>query len=90
MRVDVKYEHRETALKKIVEELHSALAKHGSGSYSSSIEGLGAITEEYHELVAAIRGHSRDEIIKEASQVAVTALWLIASIEADELGMNTR
>lgn len=51
------------------------------GAYTSSHEALGVITEEYHELVEAIRGNRMERICREALQVAAAALRLAEACE---------
>ena len=53
-----------------------ARCDHRWGPFKSSHEGLGVLTEEYHELVTAIRGNRLDKIRAEAIQVAAAALRL--------------
>lgn len=46
------------------------------GDFASTHEALGVLTEEYYELVEAIRGNRLDRIQREAVQVAAVALRL--------------
>lgn len=55
--------------------LKAAMAKHGATANASNLETLGDVTEEYHELVDAVRGNVEDEIYAELMDVAVAAVW---------------
>ena len=44
-------------------------------------EALGVITEEYHELIEAVHGNDRSEEFAELLDVAVAAIYAIASQE---------
>jgi NTP pyrophosphatase (non-canonical NTP hydrolase) len=46
------------------------------GTYKSSHEALGVITEEYHELIEAIRTNNIRHIFKEATDLALCAMKL--------------
>jgi NTP pyrophosphatase (non-canonical NTP hydrolase) len=46
------------------------------GTYKSSHEALGVITEEYHELISAIRANARSSVYEEALDLAACALKL--------------
>ena len=51
------------------------------GNFTSTHEGLGVLTEEYHELVEAVRSNRMDRIRCEAMQIAAVALRLAESCE---------
>lgn len=53
-----------------------ARAQERYGNFESTHEALGVITEEYYELITAIRGNRMDRIRGEALQVAAAALRL--------------
>lgn len=57
---------------KVLEELHQGIKK--NGSFNSTHEGLGALTEEYYELIMAIHSNNIDSILKEAAQVSAIAM----------------
>jgi len=58
----------------VINEMDSADYKYGS--FKSTHEGLGVITEEYHELIEAIRGNYSESVRQEAIQVAAACLRL--------------
>jgi hypothetical protein len=47
--------------------------------FNSTHEGLGVLTEEYQELIEAIRSNDLRKVCKEAIDVAVTAAFILAS-----------
>lgn len=51
------------------------------GPFASSHEGLGVLTEEYHELVEAIRSNKSESIREEALQVAAVAVRLAMAMD---------
>ena len=51
------------------------------GTYKSSHEALGVITEEYHELIAAIRANDLSLIYEEALDLAACAMKLARDCE---------
>jgi hypothetical protein len=59
--------------------LNARVEKYGGGAFAGHHEGLGTITEEYFELVAAVRSNDSKEVQKEAMDVIVPCLWLILS-----------
>lgn len=67
----------------IREQLAAALdrrcVKHGDGAFHGPHEGFGVIAEEIDELLEAIRSNDRRRVHDEAMDVAVAALWLVAS-----------
>lgn len=62
------------------EQMNYRLQKHGPGKYASPHESLGIIAEEYHELIQAITKNDGEEIEKELYDIAVAALFAIASL----------
>ena len=67
----------------VTNSLFRRLDKKGRGAYSSRHEALGVITEEFHELVNAARNdNNRQEFLDECMDVAVAAIFAIASKEA--------
>lgn len=75
----------EAALEAAASAVRSAvlkrIAKHGRGLFVGKMEGLGVVTEEYHELIDACRSNNLRDVRDEAMDVAVGALWLYASID---------
>ena len=69
------------AMRIINKKLAQAMNAKGPGILVNQHETLGILTEEYHELVMAVRrGHSED-IVGELADIAVCAIWGIASRE---------
>lgn len=64
----------------VVAALGRRVAKHGDGAFVGPHEGLGVVTEEFHELVEACRSNDRRRVRDEAMDVAIGALWMVASI----------
>jgi NTP pyrophosphatase (non-canonical NTP hydrolase) len=65
----------DAVLVRVKEELISATEKFGQ--FNSVHEGLGVITEEYAELIDAIRSNNHDEIMNESIQVAAMAVRMV-------------
>jgi hypothetical protein len=67
-------------------ELGLRIKKHGDKSFASNAEGRGIIDEERDELCEAIHSEINPNVVHEAIDVAVAALWLVATrIEKDHL-----
>ncbi len=64
--------------------LNSRIAKHGDEGYASTHEALGIITEEFWELVEAVRQDSIYEFSSECTDVAIAAIWALISIQANK------
>lgn len=58
-----------------------ARAEDRYGDFASTHEGLGVLTEEYHELIEAIQGNRVDRVRHEALQVAAVAMRLAEACE---------
>ena len=80
-RIPVTVEHIQVALNIMTSAISRKIEKHGTGAYISVHEGLGFLTEEYHELVDAAR-RTHEEFTSECLDVAVVCLWTIASMVA--------
>lgn len=50
-------------------------------TFTSTAEGYGVLTEEYHELREAIHANDTDAIVKEALQVAAVATRIALSLD---------
>jgi NTP pyrophosphatase (non-canonical NTP hydrolase) len=72
---------RERLLAELASALERRVSKHGDGAFVGPHEGLGVIVEEYDELLDAVRSNDRRRVRDEAMDVAVGALWLVASID---------
>lgn len=64
--------------------LEKRITEKGAGTFSSRHEILGCVTEEYHELIEAIRtdGFDKKRIIHELLDVACSCVFGLACIEA--------
>lgn len=56
------------------------LEQYGKGAYLSAHEMLGMMTEEYEELIGAVHSDSDDQIASELEDIAVVAIFGIASM----------
>lgn len=79
-RVPISADVREMAWRLLLANLKKRLIQHGDASFAGKHEGLGTITEEYHELVEAVRSNDPNQVINEAIDVAVGALWTAATM----------
>lgn len=78
----------DATFREIRENLKRRLDQHGHDGFAGKAEGLGIITEEFWELVEAVRSDDIDLVSKESSDLAVGCAWMIATIKAkknDEL-----
>lgn len=66
-------------------KLEQRLQQHGPGSYIGPHEGLGILTEEYDELIDAVRSNDRAQVEKELIDIAVGALFGVASLRANSV-----
>ena len=70
----------EHLLPALIEEARRGWQRYGN--YNSTHEGLGVLTEEFAELVDAIRSNQPEEIGREAIQVAAVAIRLAQACQA--------
>lgn len=61
------------------EKLQQRLSQKGRGCFASSHEALGIVTEEYHELVAAVGSNNPTDVDAEMLDIAVAAIFSIVS-----------
>ena len=81
-RKQVSQETINQALDIIKAGFNRAIEKHGAGAFVGPHEGLGVLTEEYHELIDAVRSNRPDKLREEIVDVAASAIWmLVSSIE---------
>jgi len=59
--------------------LYMTLEKKGYGAFTSRHEILGCVTEEYIELVDAVRDGLQKDVNNELLDVAVSAIWGLVS-----------
>lgn len=63
-----------------VNRLAKKLEKHGRGKFANTHEALGALTEEFCEVGLACRGTDFNDIAEENFDVAVAAIFAVASM----------
>ena len=68
--------------KEILRKLGERLKQHGPGSFIGPHEILGIITEEYDELIDAVRDNDYGQVEKELVDIAVGCLFGVASLRA--------
>ena len=68
-----------------IDGLRDRLNAHGYGSFASSHEILGIITEEYKELTEAVQANDQGQIIHELLDLAVPAVFGIACLRTGEV-----
>jgi len=71
----------EAAFARLQEQLDESMVKHGSGTFVSAHESLGVLTEEFHELVEAVRANDAEAVLHELGDIALVAVFAMASIE---------
>jgi NTP pyrophosphatase (non-canonical NTP hydrolase) len=80
------------ALLKAIEAATVALGqkieKHGTGAYISSHESLGIITEEYFELMDAVKQNDPIETGNELMDVAVGCIFALASMIQKDMDLR--
>lgn len=74
----------------IQNQLQKSLNKHGLGLPFSYHEVLGAITEEYQELIEAIRDGDSDNVESEMADVAVAAIWGLLAFAQNRLDATSK
>lgn len=73
-------------LEEVTKNVGTKIQRKGRGVYVSHHEALGIITEEYKELIDAVQSNNPVEVASEMMDVAVGAIWGLASMlqkEAD-------
>jgi len=79
MRTEANFGEIQVALDALRSTLQRRLDQHGKGKFCSTHEGLGVITEEYHELVDAVQSNEPSDYKSECLDVAVAAFWAYLS-----------
>ena len=77
--------HIDDALVIVKQKLMQRLESKGDGSYTSIHEILGIITEEFHELVDAVKSDETFQVKDECLDLGVAAVFAIACINAGGL-----
>lgn len=83
-RVGTSDHDRDVMLKEIGRWVARRVKRHGAGAFVGPHEGLGVITEEFHELVEAVQSNDRRRVRAEAIDVAVAGYWLALSIDVND------
>ena len=87
--MSIRQEIKNTQISNSVQELSSELVRRlkekGSGAFVSTHEILGIVTEEYHELVDAVRSDVVDDVRDELLDIAVGCIFGIASINENTM-----
>ncbi len=65
----------DAALARLKNAILRQMVLKGSTAFDSPHEGLGVITEEYHELIQAIHDNNSVATAKESLDLAVAAVW---------------
>lgn len=79
MRKQVEDRDIELVLDGIKTHLYMVLEKKGYGAFASRHEILGCVTEEYIELVEAVRSGIHLDVNEELRDVAISAIWGLVS-----------
>lgn len=72
------------AIDETLRKLVYRIEQKGGRSYSSNHEALGIITEEYYELIDAVKSNNNEHVKEELLDVAVGCLFAIASMKQKE------
>ena len=67
------------------DRLYDRLNQKGYGTFSSTHEVLGMITEEYYELIEAVKSNKMSDVKDELEDIAVGCLFAIACINNGSL-----
>ena len=74
---------KNTTVDKVIElvlkKLQKKMTKKGMGGFVSSHEGYGVVMDEFVELGEAVHDNDIDGVINEIVDIAVAAIWSIAS-----------
>lgn len=81
-RLDVTDAQLLQAIEVLTRNVGKRMEQHGRGSFVSAHESLGVITEEYQELVTAVKSNDPMDIAQELMDVAVGAIFGAASMIA--------
>lgn len=81
----IKDKHITLAFERIEGELHRRLEEKGKGSWLSSHEMLGIITEEYTELIHAVKSNIRFQLRQELLDLGVAVVFALACMNNDKL-----
>ena len=79
----------EEAVVAVVAWLKYQIQQKGDGAYASPHEALGVIQEEFDEFKVACHNNDPHEFVKEAIDIAVGAIWAVASNRKEYERMST-
>lgn|ERR1035437_3743433 len=82
MRITVLEEDINKAIEQVMAALKTAMDKHGMGAFASPCEALGVLTEEYHEVIIAVRENDATNFKEELSDMSASCIFAIASKNA--------
>lgn len=78
-------DHIWAAAQDVYDKMKEVLSVKGDGAFSSTHEMLGTITEEFHELVDAVRSNDPDNVQHELKDLAVLAIFSLACFKVNNL-----
>ena len=81
-RVEITAAERQRAVASFFEKLEWRIKQKGPRSFASSHEVLGIITEEYGELIEAVKANDPEAVVRELHDIGVAAIFAVASAEA--------
>lgn len=84
-RPEIKRETLDRVYDAMVQNLLKGINKHGAGTWKSSHEILGLMTEEYHELIQAVHTGDRENLIEELKDIGTVVLFGLASLYSEHL-----
>jgi hypothetical protein len=73
------------SLSQIGQKTEYRLVQKGHGTLASSHEILGVVSEEYHELVEAVKKNDREALKEELLDIAVACHFAVACIDSGTL-----
>lgn len=73
------------AVSDVEEHMRKTLLDKGDGAFASTHEMLGTITEEYQELIEAVRHNNPGQVKQELKDLAVLTVFSIACLKLMEI-----
>lgn len=80
-RFQISHEAQARAVQRLESALERRLKQKGRGTFASTHEILGIVTEEYDEFVDAVRANDRKMTMKELEDIAVACVFAFACDE---------
>jgi hypothetical protein len=84
-RTSINDEFIDLATKELIEKLNFRLKQKGKGTFTSTHEITGIITEEYHELIEELKNNNIQAFKQELLDIAVACLFGVACIDQDSI-----